>query len=122
MLFPEIQPYAQGMLEAGANNLIYWETCGNPDGKPAVVLHGGPGSGCTPWHRRLFNFADYRIVLFDQRNCGRSLPHASEPETDLAANTTSNLIADLELLRQHLDIQRWRLYGSAPWLNSSCQQ
>ena len=76
------------MLDVGDGNLVYWETCGNPRGKPAVVLHGGPGSGCTLWHRRLFDPGVYRIVLFDQRNCGRSTPHASEPDIDLSSNTT----------------------------------
>ncbi len=106
-LYPEIEPYEQGMLEVGGGNHVYWETCGNPRGKPAVVLHGGPGSGCTDWHRRLFDPSAYCIVLFDQRGCGRSTPHASAPDTDLASNNTSNLIADVERLRQHLDIDRW---------------
>ena len=74
------------MLEVGDGNRVYWEACGNPRGKAAVVLHGGPGSGCTPWHRRLFDPSAYRVVLFDQRNCGRSTPHASAPDTDLASN------------------------------------
>ncbi len=72
-LYAEIEPYEQGILAVDDGNLIYWETCGNPHGKPAVVLHGGPGSGCSPWHRRLFDKSAYRLVLFDQRNCGRSL-------------------------------------------------
>lgn len=101
------------MLEVGDGNLVYWETCGNPRGKPAVVLHGGPGSGCTEWHRRLFDPAAYRVVLFDQRGCGRSTPHASAPETDLAANNTWNLIADMELLRQHLDVDQWLVLGGS---------
>jgi proline iminopeptidase len=112
-LYPEITPYAHGMLEVGDGNLLYWETCGNPGGKPALVLHGGPGSGCTKWHRRLFDPAAYRIVLFDQRNCGRSTPHASAPDTDLASNNTANLIADIERLRQHLEIDRWLVLGGS---------
>ena len=112
-LFPEITPYAHGMLDVGDGNLLYFETCGNPRGKPAVVLHGGPGSGCTSWHRRLFDPAQYRIVLFDQRNCGRSKPNASAHDTDLTSNNTANLIADLEQLRQHLDIDRWMLLGGS---------
>ncbi|MHB8382954.1 MAG: prolyl aminopeptidase [Candidatus Binataceae bacterium] len=112
-LYPEIAPYDRGMLEVGDGNLVYWETCGNPHGKPAVVLHGGPGSGCTPWHRRLFDPAAYRVVLFDQRNCGRSLPHASAPDTDLASNTTGNLIADMERLRSRLNIERWLVLGGS---------
>lgn len=101
------------MLEVGEGNLVYWETCGNPRGKPAVVLHGGPGSGCTPWHRRLFDPSSYRVVLFDQRNCGRSTPPASAPDTDLASNNTLNIIADIERLREHLDIDRWLVLGGS---------
>jgi len=101
------------MLDVGDGNHVYWETCGNPRGKPAVVLHGGPGSGCTGWHRRLFDPNAYRVVLFDQRGCGRSTPHASEPDIDLASNTTSHLIADIELLRQRLDIERWLVLGGS---------
>lgn len=112
-LNPEIEPYEHGMLEVGDGNLVYWETCGNPRGKPAVVLHGGPGSGCVSWHRRLFDPRAYRVVLFDQRNCGRSTPHASAPDTDLASNTTSNLIADVELLRQRLGVDRWLVFGGS---------
>ncbi len=112
-LYPEIEPYASGLLDAGRGNLVYWETCGNPRGKPAVILHGGPGSGCTPWHRRLFDPAAYRLALFDQRNCGRSTPHAAEPDTDLASNTTADLIADMERLRRHLGIDRWLVLGGS---------
>jgi len=101
------------MLEVGDGNRLYWETCGNPRGKPAVVIHGGPGSGCTSWHRRLFDPDRYRIVLFDQRNCGRSTPHASAPGTDLTSNNTANLIEDLEQLRQHLAIDKWMLLGGS---------
>src|SRR5205807_9571775 len=101
------------MRGVGEGNRLYWEPCGNPRGKPAVVLHGGPGSGCTPWHRRLFDPAAYRVVLFDQRNCGRSTPHASAPDTDLGSNTTSNLIADIERLRRHLNIDRWLVFGGS---------
>jgi len=78
-VYPEIEPYAHGMLEVGDGDSLYWEACGNPRGKPAVVLHGGPGSGCSSWHRRLFDPSAYRLVLFDQRNCGRSRRHASGP-------------------------------------------
>src|SRR5436305_13385138 len=98
-LYPEIEPYKQGFLDVGDGNLIYWEVCGNPDGKPAVVLHGGPGSGCSTTMRRYFDPLLYRIVLFDQRNCGRSRPHASDIKTDLLANTTQQLLADIEALR-----------------------
>ncbi len=110
-LYPEIEPYEQGFLEVGDGNRVYWEVCGNPQGKPALVLHGGPGSGCTPWYRRLFDPNVYRIVLFDQRNCGCSTPHASALDTSLSSNTTQNLVTDIEQLRQHLGIARWLLFG-----------
>jgi len=112
-LYPVIEPYAHGMLEVGDRNLVYWETCGNPRGKAAVVLHGGPGSGCTMWHRRLFDPSAYRVVLFDQRNCGRSTPHASAFDTDLASNNTQNLIADIERIREHLGVERWLVIGGS---------
>lgn len=110
-LYPEIEPYDHGMLDVGDGNRVYWETCGNPHGKPALVLHGGPGSGCSPYPRRLFDPAVYRIVLLDQRGCGRSTPSASAYETDMSVNTTAHLIADLELLRQELGIGRWLVWG-----------
>src|SRR3954464_15887602 len=106
-LYPEIEPYEQGFLEVGGGHLVYWETCGNPHGKPAMVLHGGPGSGCTPWHRRLFDPAAYRVVLLDQRGCGRSTPNAAAADTELASNTTAHLLGDIELLRERLGIDRW---------------
>lgn len=112
-LYPEIEPYEQGFIEVDGGNLIYWETCGNPRGKPAVVLHGGPGSGCTPGYRRLFDPSAYRLVLFDQRNCGRSTPHASALDTSLESNTTAHLISDIERLRQHLDVDRWLVFGGS---------
>ena len=111
--YPPIEPYEHGMLDVGDGNHIYWETCGNPHGKPALVVHGGPGSGCTLGQRRLFDPARYRIVLFDQRGCGRSTPHASDPTTDLTVNTTDHLLADMERLRHHLDIERWLLFGGS---------
>jgi proline iminopeptidase len=109
--YPEIEPYVHGMLDVGDSNLLYWEACGNPDGKPAVVLHGGPGSGCTPGLRRYFDPEAYRIILFDQRNCGRSRPHASDLAVSLAANTTEHLVADIERLRTLLDVDRWLVFG-----------
>lgn len=112
-LYPEIEPCDHAMLEVGEGNRVYWETCGNPRGKPALVVHGGPGSGCSTWHRRLFDPAAYRIVLFDQRSCGRSRPHASEPDIDLTNNTTQHLVADMELLRDHLGIERWLVFGGS---------
>jgi proline iminopeptidase len=112
-LYPEIAPHDSGMLDVDDGNAVYWETCGNPDGKPAVVLHGGPGSGCGEWFRRFFDPDAYRIVLFDQRNCGRSTPHASEPTTDLTSNTTANLVGDIESLRNQLGIERWLILGGS---------
>nr|WP_307795758.1 prolyl aminopeptidase [Amycolatopsis sp. 195334CR] len=113
MIYPAIEPYRHGMLDVGDGHSLYWEECGNPEGKPAVVLHGGPGSGCTPASRRLFDPERYRVVLFDQRNCGRSTPHASEPEVDLSANSTHHLVADLERLRTSLGIERWLVSGAS---------
>lgn len=112
-MYPEIEPADHGMLDVGDCHSVYWEICGNPAGKPAIVLHGGPGAGCTPNSRRLFDPERYRIVLFDQRGCGRSRPHASEPITDLATNTTHHLLADIERLRNHLRIERWLLFGGS---------
>lgn len=111
--YPEGEPYERGMLAVGDGDRVYWETCGNPRGKPAVVFHGGPGSGCSPFFRTLFDPSAYRVVLFDQRNCGRSTPHASDPETDLAANNTDNLVGDAELLREHLGVDRWLVLGGS---------
>ncbi|MQY02212.1 prolyl aminopeptidase [Actinomadura macrotermitis] len=111
--YPPIEPYASGMLAVGGRDEIYWEVCGNPAGKPAVFVHGGPGAGSSPAHRRVFDPAAYRIVLFDQRNCGRSVPHAADPGTDLSANTTANLVADMERLREHLGIERWLVFGGS---------
>jgi len=112
-LYPELEPYASGTLDTGDGNRLSWETSGNPDGRPALVLHGGPGSGSTPGARRYFDPAAYRIIQFDQRNCGRSTPHASEPSTSLAANTTAHLLADIERLREHLGVQRWLVWGGS---------
>jgi proline iminopeptidase len=111
--YPPIEPYAHGLLDVGDANHIYWETCGNPGGKPALVVHGGPGSGCSAGNRRYFDPDRYRVVLFDQRGCGRSTPHASDPATDMSVNTTEHLLADMELLREHLEIDRWLLYGGS---------
>ncbi|MEU6077831.1 prolyl aminopeptidase [Micromonospora sp. NPDC047074] len=108
-----VEPDAHGMLDVGDGQLVYWETCGNPDGKPAVVLHGGPGSGCTPSWRTFFDPARYRVVLFDQRGCGRSTPHAADADVDLSTNTTDHLIADIELLREHLGVDRWLVLGAS---------
>jgi proline iminopeptidase len=107
-LYPPIEPYEDGRLPVGDGHDVYWEVCGNPQGHPALFLHGGPGGGCTPDHRRLFDPARYRIVLFDQRGCGRSTPHAS-----LEANTTWHLVADAERLRERLGIERWLVFGGS---------
>ncbi len=112
-LYPMIQPHDGGVLEAGDGNHVYWEVCGNPAGKPALMLHGGPGSGCSPYWRRFFDPDAYRVVLFDQRGCGRSRPHASDAAVDLATNTTQHLIADIERLREHLGIERWLVVGGS---------
>jgi len=108
--YPEIAPYDRGMLDVGDGQRLYWETCGNPAGQPALVLHGGPGSGCTDGHRRSFDPDTYRIVLFDQRGAGRSTPRVTAM-TDLSTNTTNHLIADIERLREHLRIDRWLVWG-----------
>jgi len=109
--YPPIEPHDQGMLDVGDGNLVFWEVCGSPAGKPALVVHGGPGSGCGTGPRQDFDPDLYRVVLFDQRNCGRSTPHASDPGADMRHNTTAHLIADMERLREHLGIEKWLLYG-----------
>lgn len=112
-LYPEIEPTESGHLDVGGDHRIYWELIGRPDAKPVVFLHGGPGAGCSANHRRLFDPDRYRIVLFDQRNCGRSTPHASAAEVDLSANTTWHLVADMEALREYLGIDRWQVFGGS---------
>jgi proline iminopeptidase len=111
--YPPIEPYDHGMLDVGDGNLVYWEACGSPGGKPALVVHGGPGSGCGTGSRRYFDPERYRVVLFDQRGCGRSTPHASDPAVDMAVNTTDHLVADMEQLREQLGIEQWLLYGGS---------
>jgi proline iminopeptidase len=106
MTSPPIEPYETGMLDTGDGNLVSWETCGNPDGIPALIVRGGPGSGCQLGARRSFDGGRHRIILFDQRNCGRSRPHASDPAADMSRNTTGHLIADMELLREHLRVDK----------------
>jgi proline iminopeptidase len=112
-LYQAIEPYDHGMLDVSDGNRIYWELCGNPHGKAALVLHGGPGSGCSAGARQHFDPRRYRIVLFDQRGCGRSTPHASDRHTDLATNTTHHLLSDIELLRRHLHVEQWLIFGSS---------
>ena len=111
--YPPIEPYDHGMLDVGDSNLVYWEVCGSADGKPALVVHGGPGGGGGTGSRRYFNPDRYRVVLFDQRGCGRSTPHASDSATDMSMNTTGHLLADMERLREHLGIEQWLLYGGS---------
>jgi proline iminopeptidase len=107
-LYPEIEPYESGKLRVSDLHEIYWEQSGNPEGKPVVFLHGGPGGGTEPRHRRFFDPSAYRIVLLDQRGCGRSTPHAS-----LTDNTTWDLVDDIERLREHLEIERWQVFGGS---------
>lgn len=107
-LYPPIEPHRQGHLATGDGHEIYWEECGNPRGLPAVFLHGGPGAGCDTRARRFFDPERYRILLFDQRGCGRSRPHAS-----LDRNTTWDLVADIERLRHMLQIERWLVFGGS---------
>lgn len=107
-LFPEISPYASGMLAVDGRHTIYWEQSGNPEGLPVVFLHGGPGAGSAPVHRRFFDPQFYRIVVFDQRGCGRSMPLG-----ELQDNTTADLVADMEKLRAHLGIPSWLLFGGS---------
>ncbi|WP_040834378.1 prolyl aminopeptidase [Nocardia brevicatena] len=112
LLYPPIEPYEQGMLTVGDGQSVYWEVSGNPDGKPAVFLHGGPGGGVIPAHRRFFDPDRYRIVLFDQRGCGNSTPHLAD-DADLSVNTTWHLISDIEALRESLGIDRWLVFGGS---------
>lgn len=107
-LYPPIDPFDQQMLAVGQGHEIYVEQCGNPAGLPVIVLHGGPGGGCSPAMRRYFDPAKYRIILFDQRGCGRSRPHAS-----VADNTTWHLVADIELIRKTLGIDAWVVFGGS---------
>ncbi len=107
-LYPEIDFYRSDWLKVSETHSIYYEECGNPSGKPVVFLHGGPGSGCNPNQRRFFDPAHYRIILLDQRGCGRSLPLG---ETD--SNTIDDLVEDVNKLRQHLNIQRWLVFGGS---------
>jgi proline iminopeptidase len=113
MPYPPIEPYETGMLDTGDGNLVYWETCGNPDAVPALIVHGGPGSGCTTAARTTLDPGRYRIILFDQRNCGRSRPHASDPAVDMGRNTTDHLIRDMEQLREQLGVEKWLLRGGS---------
>lgn len=110
-LFPATEPYDSGFLVVSDNNSVYWESVGSPAGLPIVYLHGGPGSGCTVGMRRYFDPSLFRAVLLDQRGCGRSTPRVDDPATDLPTNTTGDLIADIDSLREHLGIDRWVVGG-----------
>src|SRR6266498_4896624 len=107
-LYDPIEPYQHGMLKVSKIHDIYYEQCGNPNGQPAVFLHGGPGGGLVPEYRQFFDPEVYRVVLFDQRGSGKSTPHAS-----LEENTTWDLVADIEKLRERLGIDRWQVFGGS---------
>lgn len=107
-LYPPIEPFAAERLGVGNGHELYLEQCGHPEGIPVVFLHGGPGAGCSPSHRRFFDPSRYRILLFDQRGCGRSTPHAS-----LEHNSTCELVADMEQIRERLGVERWLVFGGS---------
>jgi proline iminopeptidase len=107
-LYPKIEPYKSGMLDVGDGHSLHWELCGNPRGKPAVFLHGGPGGGSSPDHRRQFDPERYNVLVFDQRGCGKSTPYAS-----LEANTTAHLVADIERLREMAGVDKWLVFGGS---------
>jgi len=107
-LYPPLSPRVRHSLAVAEPHVLYAEECGNPDGVPVVFLHGGPGGGCEAWHRQFFNPDLYRIVLFDQRGCGRSTPHA-----ELRVNDTQALLDDIELIRERLGIERWLVFGGS---------
>lgn len=107
-LYPPLEPFGTGWLDVGDGHRLYYEQCGNPGGAPVLFLHGGPGSGCSPRHRRLFDPQRLRVILFDQRGCGRSLPRGS-----VQANTSTHLVADIEQLRQQVGLERWLVVGGS---------
>ena len=107
-LYPEVVPFHISWLKVGYIHEIYYEECGNPNGVPVIFLHGGPGSGCNPTQRRFFDPTHYRIILIDQRGCGRS-----KPQGEIQENTTSDLVSDLELIREHLNITKWHVFGGS---------
>lgn len=110
---PIAEPHASGLLDVGDGNAIWWETAGNPAGIPALVIHGGPGSGLSASTRRFFDPAVWRVISYDQRGCGRSAPHAADEGVDFSVNTTAHLVADIERLRLHLGVERWVLHGGS---------
>ena len=107
-LYPPIEPFKRQMVDVGSGHLVYLERCGNPNGIPVIVFHGGPGGGCSPYMRRYFDPQHYHIILFDQRGCGKSTPFA-----DVTNNTTWDLISDIELIRKLLRIEQWILFGGS---------
>lgn len=107
-LYPAIEPYSEGKLKVSDLHTIHYEESGNPEGKPVIFLHGGPGGGIEPIYRRYFNPQGWRIIIFDQRGCGQSTPHA-----ELQENTTWNLVGDIEKLREHLGIEKWVVFGGS---------
>ena len=106
--YPDIKPHVQHSLAVDPPHVLHVEECGNPHGLPVLVVHGGPGAGCEPYQRRFFDPEVYRIILFDQRGCGRSVPHA-----ELEGNTTQALVSDMEAIREHLGVERWVLFGGS---------
>src|SRR5215218_3088454 len=110
--FPQTRPVASGLLDVGDGDAVYWEVRGEPGGRPAVVVHGGPGAPARGMHR-LLDPGVYRTVVIHQRNCGRSTPSAADPSTDLSRNTTAALVADMERVREHLRIDRWLVFGGS---------
>jgi proline iminopeptidase len=107
-LYPEVVPFHISWLKVGNIHEIYYEECGNPNGVPVIFLHGGPGSGCNPTQRRFFDPAHYRIILIDQRGCGRS-----KPQGEIQENTTLDLVSDMEFIREHLNIAKWHVFGGS---------
>lgn len=113
MAYPITEPVASGWLAVGDGNAIWWEEAGNPEGVPALILHGGPGSGFSASTRRFFDPERYRIIGFDQRGCGRSTPHAAGEGVDFSVNSTAHLVADIERLRLHFGVEKWVIYGGS---------
>ncbi|MGV1757504.1 prolyl aminopeptidase [Rhizobium sp. A22-96] len=113
MLYPDLVSYDEGLLDVGDGQRVFWTQSGNPEGLPVLMLHGGPGSGSSASTRRYFDPQHYRIIQFDQRGCGNSVPHASEPEIDMSANTTWHTVADIEQLRQLFGVERWIVFGNS---------